>query len=134
MKNTHRILRFNYGSSAVFRTINKNTAKALVKAVEENSFENPDNVVVTINGIRYTLVNRHFNNQSVSMYFITETNKYIRISDHWCADGRKVKSANRIGKSYWYLEGDDESFTVTFMRSNYKLEGGIIPMHKFNFR
>ena len=44
------------------------------------------------------------------------------------------KSAKNIGKSHWDLIGDDESFNVTFIRNRYKLEGGIIPMHKFNFK
>lgn len=140
MKNKKYILRPNHGSNAVFKSLNKNTAKRLIKFVNANILDNGSDSI-TINNVKYTLINWHYSRdgyKGISFYFITDTNKYIRISNHWCSSNklppRKVQMVSYVGKSDWYLSGADNSFQIKFVSNVYSLEGGVCPINKFIYR
>ena len=140
MKNKKYILRPNHGSNAVYKSFNKNTAKKLVGAVMNNSLYKK---AITINGVKYTLINWHHSRDGydgISFYFITDTNKYIRISNHWCACSkypkRKVQTVDWVGHSQWFLTGQDNSFHYTWetiRKQCFHLEAGSMPINKFRF-
>lgn len=138
MKNKKYILRPNHGSHAVFKSLNKNTAKKLIKFLKEGIYEPKRHTV--INGVKYTLLNWHYSRDGydgISFYFITDTNKYIRISNHWCGSieyaRKNVQMVLHVGQSNWYLKGTDNSFSVQWRSRKYALEGGSIPLNKFDF-